>query len=197
MVDMPDAATNRTRLAAALAEQHPVVLHRRSNGDRIDGYVVGIGAKWVLLCHTTEGGYFDGHIAVRLADVRRVRRDVNLTARFAPTRPEWPPTALPGVDLDSTRGLLRSFATHRELVGIETTRRSAMWIGYPDDIIGAHFYLWEIKPDATWHDRPLGYRIRRISTVRMDALYFRALTAVADPPLPEMDTIVWPPVRGR
>lgn len=52
-----------------------------------------MGAKCVLIAEIDEGGFFNGHTAVRLKDVTAVKRVTSFAERFAWTQPEWPPTA--------------------------------------------------------------------------------------------------------
>ncbi|KHK96593.1 hypothetical protein LK09_14780 [Microbacterium mangrovi] len=182
------AATKETRalLRDALESTTLIELRRRSDSDKPTGFVVGLGKKWVLLARTMDGGFFDGHIAVRLTDIRNVRPDRSFQGQFAKSRPEWPPappTRNPDIDLDSTRGLLRTFTSTSTLVGIESDHKyAAMWIGLPNDIVGPRFFLWEVRPDATWHDEPLGYRIRRITTIETESHYLRGLAAITGTP---------------
>lgn len=168
-------------------------LHHRADPWAVSGFVIGIGKKWVLLARTMDGGFSDGHIAIRLSDIRKVSTDTSFAGRFARTLPDWPPRAPheAPIDLDSTRGLLRTFGAPGALVGIESTHRtSSTWIGIPNDIVGKWFYLWEVAPDASWHDQPLGYRIRKIATVYSGSHYLRGLAVIAgDPPAEAED---WP-----
>lgn len=154
-------------------------------GQCIEGFVVDIGRKWVLIAVTTTGGFFDGYAAVRLADVSRVRFDRSFQRRFAATQPEWPVSAPSGravLDLDSTAAMLRTFLTADVLCAIERNKKyDALWVGVPYEIDGRWLYLFEVRPDATWHEVPLGYRNRSITVVRLGDQYLRALSAVAGP----------------
>lgn len=140
---------------------------------------VGLGEKWGLIARTLDGGYFDGYSAFRLKDVGRVHRDTTFQSRFARTQPEWPPTP-PPVDLDSTVGVLRSLATFAPLVGIEkANERDALWIGVPVKVGPKWTWLHEVRPDATWQHKPLGYKTRQITNVQVGDHYMTALAAMA------------------
>lgn len=153
------------------------------NSEIVDGFVVGIGVKWVLVAQTGNGGYLDeGLAAVRLKDVVKVRTDSSFEHRFAQTQPEWPPTAPDGVDLDGTEALIRSLSQISPLIGIEQERRfdSPMrWIGIVDEIGDGWLWLHQTRPDASWHKRPLGYKLRRITKVTIADRYLSGLAAIA------------------
>lgn len=171
----------RKRLSGALVEQVLVRidLHPK-HSDRLDGFVVGIGKKWILIAATMDGGYFDGYRAFRLNDVERVRRDTSFEGRFARTQPEWPPSS-PPVDLDSTAGLVAALAACSPLIGIEkANERRAIWIGTLHKAGRKWTWLHEVAPDGSWDDKPLGYKTRRITNVQIGTHYLTALAEVAD-----------------
>ncbi|MFF3027141.1 hypothetical protein [Microbacterium sp. NPDC057944] len=177
----------RSQLGSAQVSRTFLKIHRYSDPWAISAFVIDVGKKWVLLARTADGGFFDGYAAVRVSDIRKVGRDKSFEGLFAQTRPEWPPTRLPHterVDLDRTRSLLRDFPQPGALMGIESTKRSsATWIGVADQIVDDWFYLHEVKPNAHWHRRPRGYRIRKIVMLYSDSYYLRGLAAIAgDPP---------------
>jgi hypothetical protein len=151
---------------------------------KVRGFVVGIGSKWMLLRQVDDAGAFDGHVAFRLRDIVAVKPDKSFAVRAAPQLPYWPPAPpAPGFDLDSTRGLLNSFAgaSVSGLISIEKEReRSAQWIGVFDEIIGKYVYLHEVRPNAAWHRRPLGYRIGAITSIGSGGLYRDALATHVD-----------------
>jgi hypothetical protein len=62
------------RLRRAQDELALVRIDRGGDRDLIDGYVVAVGAEWVLLAALDDAIVLDGHIALRLNDVRRVGR---------------------------------------------------------------------------------------------------------------------------
>ena len=68
------------RLRKAADAQQLVRIERRSGiVDRVDGFVVGIGRKWLLVQSTGDGGHFDALVAIRLRDARRLP-DITLPA---------------------------------------------------------------------------------------------------------------------
>jgi hypothetical protein len=148
------------------------------------GFVVGVGAKWMLFRLIDEAGAFDGYIAFRIRDIVKLKPDKTFAVLVAPTLPHWPPMPPESpIDLDSTRGVLTGFGTSSpsSLVAIEKEReRYAQWIGVFDEIIGKYVYLHEVHPNGKWHRQPLGYRIGSITSVAMGGLYRDALARYVD-----------------
>lgn len=174
--------TIRNRLAQALDAKTLVRVSRSPrNSDRIDGFVLAVGPKWVLIAQTGDGGFFDGVIAVRLKDVVKIYDDTSFEARFARTQPEWPPRPPADIDLANTSGLIKSLSEASPLIGIEQERRvsGAKWIGVAEDITDGWLWLREVAPDATWHDEAQGYKLKRITTVSIAGRYLTALAAIA------------------
>ncbi|MFC3741174.1 hypothetical protein [Paractinoplanes deccanensis] len=175
------SAADRLRRAA---ESRKLVRIKRSprNADRVNGFVVAVGSKWALIADTGDGGFFEGLVAIRVKDVVKVKNDSSFEERFARTRPEWPPTAPADLDLDTTAGLLRGMSAISPLLAIEQERRfhSRMtWIGVLYEVTRRWLWLREVRPDATWRKRPLGYKLRRITKVSVSDRYLTALAAIA------------------
>jgi len=155
------------------------------HADPVDMIVVGVGSDWVLGV-TIVDGYFDGHHAMRLADVRGVETNTNFFARMARTLPDWPPRLEPEVDLDSTRGVLRWFAARYPILAFEKAHeRRAVWIGTLVEQRGKHFSVHEISPRAEWLLSPLWYRRRDVTAIAGGGRYNIALQTVAgaQPPI--------------
>lgn len=160
--------------------------------DRVDGIVLRIGKRWVLLAQTTDGGYFDGYIVLRLRDVARVTPDETFAQEFVKMQPEWPPSFPLDVDLNDAASALGGFTRQGELLGIQKeTERSAIWIGTLDQVASRYIYLNEVRPDATWHHGPLGYKLRSITRAEVGTRYLFGLSAIANARtsrvLPEQD----------
>ncbi|BDV31945.1 hypothetical protein [Microbacterium terricola] len=173
-----------SRLTAAAVSQEIVALWSRSDpDDRIDGFVVAVGAKWALIALTLDGGYFDGHELVRIKNVRKVRHNRSFESRFSRTLPEWPPAppATPEpIDLNSTRRMLRTAVPAGALIGIECEHRPGMRnIGVVVDTTSQRIVLQEVDPHAAWIEGTRRWRIRRLVTVTLDDGYQRALAELA------------------
>lgn len=101
---------------------------------------------------------------------------------FAQTQPEWPPTAPADLDLDTTAGLIKGMSPISPLLGIEQERRfhsQMAWIGVVDEVTSGWLWLHEVRPDARWTKRPLGYKLRRITKVFISSRYLTALVSIA------------------
>lgn len=198
---MPSPRKLRAALNRAKDDQSLLQLDRVTRPvETINGFVLAVGTKWALLQCTMDGGFFDGHIAIRLDEISGIRNDAGFQSAFARTRPEWPPSApreaaVP--DLDSTFGMLATVLRPDELAGIErNNRRGAKWIGVPDELTKHWMYMWEVRPDATWHDRPTGYRLGSIVMVTINDHYQRALAATAGPHPLDPSSPPWGSLRG-
>ncbi|WP_341994641.1 hypothetical protein [Microbacterium sp. LWH7-1.2] len=186
----------RAALHDAIGSEKLVRLDRASRPSQvIDGFVVAVGRGWALLQRTMDGGFFDGHLAIRLDEIRGVREDSSFESTFARSRPEWPPAPpVPDteLDLDSTTRMLTSLLRAGELFGIERNRKyDAKWIGVPNELTRHWLYMWEVRPDASWHEKPLGYRIRTITMVTINDHYQRALAVVAGQPPADPSDPAW------
>lgn len=168
----------RRQLEKALRSRHHVRLLRCARfGDDCQGFVVAIGAKWVLLAAADAGGYLRGWKAVRIEQVDRVQRRRTFEEDFARSRPEWPPRPPGDVDLDTTAGALRSLQAHARFIGIEQEDRHGdlMWVGRIDEIERPRLWLHEVDHRARWHDEPKGYRLRNITAITIGSGYLDAL----------------------
>jgi hypothetical protein len=171
----------QAKLRQAIGEERIVRVERKLKfADRLSGFVVLVGEKWVVIAQTWDGGFFDGYVAFRLSDVKRINKDKTFETTFAKTQPEWPPSYPDELDLDGTAELLQGLSRNGALIGVEKDKeRSAIWIGKLDEVISGVVYLHEVRPDATWHPAPLGYKLKAITTVEVGTHYLTGLAAMA------------------
>lgn len=176
---MREKAIDKLRAAQESAEM--VRVYRGFRHDYpLDGFVVGVGRKWAALALTIDGGFFDGHVALRLRDVKRVTRDRSFQSRFSRLQPEWSAMLKPGFDLDTTLEVLRSFSAHSPLISIAKERdSSAMWIGEFLGANGKWIGLHEVLVDASWRKHPYAHKRSEVDTISIDSHYLTALLAVA------------------
>ena len=172
---------DRTRLVSAIGSQQMVRIERKPKySERLDGFIVAVGSKWALIAKTMDGGFFDGYSLFRLADVAKVTRDKSFEGKFARTQPEWPPTIDFKIVLDDTREALRALADNFPLIGIEKDHeRSATWIGEIEELDVKWLWLMEVRPDASWHTKPLGYKLKSIRTISVGTHYLVGLHEIA------------------
>lgn len=149
--------------------------------DRLDGFVVGLGKKWVLLARTMDGGYHDGLVAIRIRDVARVTKDRTFETRFANTQPRPEKAVLDTIRLDRTADVLKSMSRLSPLLAVSRERAfsDSLWIGEYQGRNGKHFGLWEVRADATWYDYAFDYRFRSVTAVSVGGHYLTALAATA------------------
>jgi hypothetical protein len=179
----------RTRLELAAVEQTLVRVVRRPKyaAGYLEGFVVQVGAGWAILAKVTEGGWFDGYIAFRLKDVTSVKRDKGFSSRFARSQPEWPPSSpFAAFAVDDVIDVLRAFGANRVLFGIEKEHeREAIWIGVLDELWPKWLWLQEVDAKAQWSARPLGHKLKAVTTIASGDRYQQALSQIAGAP-PEL-----------
>lgn len=178
------STTIREKLERALAEQRLVGIDRNLEfSDREDGFVVALGAKWLLLNRVVDGGHLDGYLALRIKDVRAVRKDRSFAPAVARSLPSWPPAAQSSVLLDSTTELLGSVGSEHQLFGIEKQHeRRAMWIGQLTGVENKRAWLHELDTKARWRKKPVAYKLSSITSVMFGDRYLASLALAAGEP---------------
>ena len=171
----------RQKLVSEIGSEQMVRVERRPKyADNLGGFIIAVGAKWALIANIMDGGFFDGYSIFRLSDVVHVRRDKSFEEEFARTQPEWPPSIGFTINLDDTGAALRALADNFPLIGIEKDHeRSAMWIGEVEELGGKWLWLMEVRPDASWHSKPLGYKLKSITTISAGTHYLVGLHGIA------------------
>ena len=176
----PDDPTTQLRSAET---NGGLVRVKRSirRADELDGYPVGVGKKWFLLHVMNPEMFLNGYTALRIRDVKRVRRlaDDGFPAQalsLAGETREVPE----GVDLASTKALLLTAAASFRLVTIhiEEVDPSVCFVGSPASASEKKLRLLEISPGAEWDRKPTVWALRSISRVDFGGRYKTALQAV-------------------
>ncbi|MFF4416645.1 hypothetical protein ACFYY8_29330 [Streptosporangium sp. NPDC001559] len=176
-------------LRRALRSGKPVRIIRDIDGaDRLDAYVVGLGRKWVLLHTISAGFHLDGHSVVRLRDVEHAthsgRKAVRVAHRALRLRGERPWTP-PGIDLDTTTGLIDTLTKAFPLVSvhIEEIDPDVCHIGRAHGVTRKkNLRLQEISPGAAWGNACSKYRTTDITRFDVGDGYIDALHAVGGNP---------------
>ena len=176
----------RSKLNRAAEEQTLIQVRRKPKfaTGYLEGYVLHVGLGWAVLAKVADGGWFDGHVAIRLKDVTSVKRGKGISASFAKTRPEWPPTSpFEGETLDDLAQVLNAFGADAAMFGIEKeAERSATWIGILDEVWPKWLWLQEVDFTGRWETKPLGYKLKAITVVSSGNRYVHALREIAGPP---------------
>jgi hypothetical protein len=183
-------AGTRRRLREAASDLSPVRIRRQIPGaDRLEGFVLAVGERWVLLSNLSNGVRLDGFVAVRIDDIASVRTPAS--AGFMRSALEWrgqwpPPTDGPELNLSSDAGLITSAMAASPLVTlhIEYERPDVCFIGKPIRITAKRVDLQEVTPEATWENGGHTFGFKEISRVEIGGDYEQALHAVAGPAPP-------------
>jgi hypothetical protein len=179
----------RAALEAAAHDQTYVGVKRRIPGTgEIDGFVVGVGDRWMLMAPVSDVMSLDGLVALRLTDLTKVndrgRDRLSFVRRALALRDEWPPKPHGGLDLAGVRELVQSAAAVSTLVTIhlEGARPEVCHIGRPVKVTSSSLHLLEISPGAEWDDRSTKYPLDALTRVDVGAAYEAALLAVGGLP---------------
>lgn len=162
-----------------------VRISRRFEDTPIRGYVLDVGPTFFLLALVSDRLWFDGFECFRIADLKMVQSDPY--TRFAEDalkkRKERRPKNT-GVSVRNIASLLASanrafplITIHREEVDSEVC-----YIGRVAKITRGELVLLEIRPDASWEDRPQTYRLSDITSVNFGGDYEDALAIVGGNP---------------
>ncbi len=174
-------------LEAARAAHVPVRIRRAHGLDRLEGYAVAVGERWLLLARVADGLWWHGWTAVRLKDVRSVRRPdgAPFLERVLRLRAQWPPGAPDvGADLSSLRALLASLQGIAVPVAVVAERADpdVRRTGAVRRVGRRRVHLQEVTPTARWRRTTTTVELDGITRVDIGGAYDLALVAVAGPP---------------
>ncbi|MDP9865926.1 MULTISPECIES: hypothetical protein [Streptosporangium] len=179
----------RKDLRRALGAGRPVRVRRAIKGaDRLSGYVIGVGRTWVLLQEISCELRLDGYAAVRLRDVESASgagwAGSDFTHRALRSAGERA-RPLPGVDLDSTAGLIETLGAGFPLLGlhIERVDPDVMYVGHARGITRkGRLRLQEISSKAVWESTCVRHRLADTTRVDAGGGYLDALHRVGGVP---------------
>lgn len=185
-----DKKSVRARLERARAEALPVRLRRWiPEADRVDGFVVGIGRRWVVLAKLSGRADIDGWTFVRVKDVQSVTIEPDpecFDVRAVKARGQWSPPEIPGADLDDLRGVIASAQSGGPLLSVfeEFARPDACWIGRVTSLDADALRLHEINLHGDWvaGSKTKAFDPADITRVEVGGGYEEALHLVAGPP---------------
>jgi hypothetical protein len=173
----------RDCLSVAVKDNALIRIDRRiKKADRLEGYLVGLGKRWALLHLVSHDWFLNGYTAIRIRDVKRVRRWDEGSEFPARALAHFGQTALPvcGIELDSTRSLIESTAQRSPLVTIftEYRRPDVCYIGKPVAMGRRKLRMVQIDPGAVWRRKPTKWDLREVSRVEFGGRYEQALAAL-------------------
>ncbi|NIZ90275.1 hypothetical protein [Kineococcus rubinsiae] len=174
------------QLASARAASLLVRVHRGEDMDSLDGYVAGVGRRWLLLARVSDDIWLTGWSAVRLRDVSVVepRANARFTTEALRRRKQWPlPTLEVDLDLDSRRGLLTSLAGSEQVAALHPERRDpdVCFVGVVRGVNRHWVDLLEVTIRAQWDAETTKRAVEAITRVDIAGGYERALRLVAGP----------------
>lgn len=173
-------------LTAALRRRHLVEFTRPCEQGSVEGYVLKMGPRFILMALVEERARFNGFTCFHRSDVRELRAPhpygAFVEAALRKRGRRMPRT--PRIDLASIGRLLASASRAFPLVTIhrEAIDPSVCQIGRVVRIRSGRVALLEISADATWDAEPTEYRLKEITRVDFGGDYEDALHLVGGAP---------------
>jgi len=177
---------------AAVARTELIEVDRglEPGGDPERGFAMAAGQDWILL-HVVDPDLWllDGHFALRLKDIKKLRPYRSKGKGNYPIRAlrhfgEDTPRPVVGIDLSSTKRLIVTASECFPIIGIgcERSHPLSLWFGTPLTIKDGALTLLNIDPDASWDETPSRHRLSDITCVQFGNRYEEALSALGGPP---------------
>lgn len=168
----------------AMAKGRLFEYQRAVLGSEIEqGFVVGIGRKWVLIHVLDRGVRLNGYHAIRERDITRARLSADrFRVRFLAINNQEG-VAPDGIALDRTRDLLRTATERSRIIGVNTEYddESIRYIGAARDFGNRRFAIKGVSTQAKWKPSDgRNYRYFEVSRIDFDDDYMRALLTVLD-----------------
>ena len=174
------------RLARAQQNQLLVTVRRWiPKADRLEGFVVGIGEKWVALQRLSDRIAFDGWQLIRVQDIQAVSMDPDpdcFEVKALKARSLWPPSA-PELTLDDVFSAVDSASAATALVSVfdEFDRPDVCWIGDVTSLDDSKLHLLEVNTRGGWARRPRTFDPADVTRIDFGGGYEEALRLVAGP----------------
>jgi hypothetical protein len=157
--------------------------------DPIDGFVVGIGRRWVVLAKLSGRADIDGWMFVRIKDIQNVGIEPDTDCfdiRALKARGQWPPPSVPVVDLDDLAGVISSAESGGPLLSVykEFALPDACWIGRVTSLDADALRLHEVNVGGDWakESKAKAFDPADVTRVEVGGGYEEALHLVAGPP---------------
>lgn len=154
--------------------------------DRLEGFVVAIGDKWVALQRLSDRIAFDGWQLLRLKDIQAVSTNPDpdcFEVKALKARALWPPTK-PDVDLDHVVGALRTVSAATPMVSVfdEFDRPDVCAIGAVRSVDESSLRLLEVNVRGGWARKASFHDPADITRLDFGGGYEEALSLVAGSP---------------
>ncbi len=178
-------AKMKEKLERFTAGRQLVQITRRLKGaDRLEGFLVDQGERWILLHLVTPHGFsLDGYVALRSVDIKSCKRWGAEHGSFPSRCLEYfgeIPVVPTGLDLARTHRLIGSAATRWPLLTlfVEIEDPDVCFVGQPVSVSSRHLHLLPISPEAEWQEEPIRYDLRDITRIQFGGRYEEALYAL-------------------
>jgi len=183
-----DRKSVRTRLERAQTEVRPVCLRRWiPYGESLDGFVVGVGKRWVALAKLSGRADLDGWTFARLKDIQSVSINPDpecFDIRALKALDQWPLPSPPLLELDDLAQVVASAERAGSLLSVsdEFSRPDACWIGSVTSLDREALLLHEVDVRGDWmRTRPRAFDTADVTRIEAGGGYERVLHLVAGP----------------
>lgn len=182
------------RLHKALENRELVRVRRDiTRAERLTGYVVGVGERWLFMACVEDGIALDGFQALRLADVESVKRrkeKETFTRRALDLGGQWPPHAPSTISLDDDATLIGDISRVYPLLVlyVEHQDPGICHVGKALDWSRRGFNLLSVTPDAEWEEPTTRFKFADVTRIDFGGRYEDVLMRLAGPaPTPAAD----------
>ena len=170
-------------LARAAAEQSFVRV-KRSTGDSIDGFIVGVTPRWTAMAVLADTIDLDGYALIRTPSVRRIKpleRRAQFVRDVLQARDQWPPKPLCPLEEANDETLIRVLSTSFPLMSVYTEGEhpDECYIGRAREVTTETVTLDEVDPSGRWLLAPTTYRLAKVTRIGVGGRYEEALQTVA------------------
>lgn len=171
------------------AEQKMLLVHIRRwipDADRLEGFVVGVGKKWVALQCLSDRVEFDGWQLLRVKDIQAVSVDPDpncFEVKALKARSLWPPTA-PELNLDDVVDVLSAVTAVAPMISVfdEFDRSDVCWIGAVRALDESKLRLLQVNTRGGWARKPRSFDPADVTRIDFGGGYEEALGLVAGLP---------------
>lgn len=153
-----------------------------NSSEELKGFVVGLGAGWLLIHKADDWAYLDGYAAIPVADIFdawTIDPHATVTERALRLRGEHP-QPLPELDPDTARSVLEYADASFPLVTVYVEREipDVCYVGRVKQFDDDDFTLETITPGARWEDEER-FAYDAVTRIEFGGRYEDALALVA------------------
>lgn len=156
---------------------------RRKGWAPVEGYVAAVGKRWCVVVSVTNALY-DGHVLLRIDDVRRLREPVGdpvLAQRFLELDGRWPPAAPHVLDLYDARSVAFTAGSLCRLVSLSQEGRSSALFAVGDihRITDRRLHYRDVTPQGS-RGKLRSLRLSRLTKLVLWDPYVEKLAQLVD-----------------